>query len=203
MKVLELLQENWLALISLIVALVGGVPGLILVFNEWKARPKLAAYLYHLIPIQVSDVHGRTLVGLVLHVAIANRGKEPLLPLVFQLECKISKKWVPFEAGSIPEGFKIDGIGWQYEYTNVAENDIQKQKKPISRESVLSGFIAFVSKEISFDELNAVYMQMPIKIKCIDIFDQAHELVLKNDLMPNSYKHTGIPPGEGVRVKRN
>ncbi len=144
---LDLIREHWLALISLVIALIGGVPGIVAVLNEWKARPKIAAYLHHLIPIRANDVWGESLAGLILHVAIGNKGKEPLVPLAFQLECKIDGRW-----------------------------------------------------EIGFDELNSIFVRMPIKLKCIDLFGRVHELILNKDLKPTIRRHSDLVPGRGVEV---
>lgn len=197
---LDFIRVNWLALISLCVALIGGAPGVVAVLNEWKSRPKLSAYLHHLIPIHANDVWGGSLAGLILHVAIGNKGKEPLVPLAFQLECKINGKWIPFEASSIPEGFTISGAGWQYKYTNVDKNDIQKRQAAITREIPIYGFFSFVSKEIGFEELNNIFVRMPIKLKCTDLFGSVHELVFNKDLNPTTHRHSSLPPGRGVEV---
>jgi hypothetical protein len=42
-KMINIILENWLSLISLSIALIGGVPGLITVLNNKKARPNLGA----------------------------------------------------------------------------------------------------------------------------------------------------------------
>ena len=114
---IDFVREHWLSLISLAVALLGGVPGVITVLNDRKARPKLAAYIHHLMPISSKDAWGESLVGLILHISVGNKGKEALVPLVFQLDCKINGKWIAFESSSIPEGFVVSGPDWQYKYT--------------------------------------------------------------------------------------
>ena len=122
----------WLPLISLVVALVGGVPGVVTVLRERKARPRFAAYLRQISPICVNDASGHPRVGLILQVAIGNEGQEAIVPLAFQLECKIRGKWRSFEAGSIPEGFTVTGPEGIRTYTNVFENDIHQRQKGLS-----------------------------------------------------------------------
>lgn len=197
---LNFIQGNWLALVSLVVALIGGAPGVVTVWREWKARPKLSAYLHHLMPIKANDVCGGSLVGLMLHVAIGNKGKEPLVPLAFQLECKIDGQWIPFEASTIPEGYTITGPEWQYTYTDVAKNDIQKRQTSITKEVPVYGFFSFVSRQVDFDKLNDAFRKMPIKLKCIDLFGHKHELVFKNDLKTVK-THPCLPPGSGVEMR--
>lgn len=172
---------------------------MVAVWSEWKSRPKLSAYLHHLMLIRGNDVWEGSLTGLILHVAIGNKGKEPLVPLVFQLECKIDGKWIPFESSSIPEGFTVSGPEWQYRYTDVAKNDIQKRQASITRDAPNYGFFAFVSRQVDFDKLNNIFREMPIKLKCIDLFGRKYELVFNNDLKTVN-AHSSLPPGRGVEM---
>ena len=197
------IQEHWLALVSLIVALIGGVPGIVTVIQEWRSRPKLAAYLHHLIPLNTTNVLGESFTGLILHIAIGNKGKEPLVPLVFQLECKIRGTWFSFQTASIPEGFKVSGPDVQYSYTNVEENDIQKRQKSITRESPVNGYLFFVSKEINFDDLQTVFMRMPIKLKCRDLFGQVYEFILNDDLVNTAQLSPIHFSKNGVKVSKS
>ena len=198
---IDLILKNWISLISLSIALIGGIPGLITVLNNKKAQPKLAAYVHHLSPFSCNDTQGKSLVGLILHISIGNKGKDALVPLVFQLECKISGKWVSFEASSIPEGFTITGPGWQHKYTNVAKNDIQKRQQSITRESPINGHLSFASRSVSFDELNRVHLQMPLRLKCVDLFGKTYKFILNNDMKPTNHENSNILPLKGVDVK--
>lgn len=196
---LDLLRDNWIALVSLSVALVGGVPGIIAVINEWRARPNLAAYLSNIVVIKADDVWGETRAGFILFLAIGNKGKEPLVPLSYKMECQIGGKWLLFEYLSLPEGYEVNGPDWKYKFVNVAENDIRIQRRTISRELPVHGFLAFASKETTIEELVSVYLRMPIKLKCVDIFGQTHEFILNKDLTPTR-AHARLPPGKGVLV---
>ncbi|MHB1144159.1 MAG: hypothetical protein ACYCZS_04600 [Thiobacillus sp.] len=196
---LDLLGDNWIALVSLFVALVGGVPGVIAAVNEWRARPNLAAYLHNIVVIKAADVWGETRAGFILFLAIGNKGKEPLVPLAYKLECQIGGKWLVFESMSLPEGYMVNGPDWQYKFVDVAENDIRTQGRTISRESPTHGFLAFVSRDTSLEELASVYMRMPIKLKCVDLFGKVHEFILNKDLKPTR-AHASLPPGKGVLV---
>jgi len=200
---MDFIQLHWLTVISLAVALIGGVPGIVTVFSAWKARPKLAAYITNMMPIKGKDTWGESLTGLILHIIIGNEGKEPLVPITFQLECKINGKWINFKTSSIPEGFIVNGPDSQHIFTNVIENDIQKRNKSITRESPVYGFFSFVSKEVDFDELNIIYTRMPIKLKCVDLFGQTHEMILNKDFTQTTHIDPDLSPGKGVKVSIN
>ncbi|MHB1188323.1 hypothetical protein [Thiobacillus sp.] len=193
---LDVLRDNWIALVSLSVALVGGVPGVIAVVNEWRARPNLAAYLRNIVVINANDVWGETRAGLILFIAIGNKGKDSLVPLAYQLECQIGGKWMLFESLSVPEGYVVNGPDWQYKFVDVAENDIQIQRKTISRESPVQGFLTFGSRDTTVEELTSVYLRMPIKLKCVDLFGHVHEFILNKDLKPTHRAHANFLPGK-------
>jgi len=195
----DLLGDNWIALVSLFVALIGGVPGVIAAVHEWRARPNLAAYLHNIVVIKAANVWGETQAGFILFLAIGNKGKEPLVPLAYKLECQIDGNWLVFDSVSLPEGYMVNGPDWQYKFVEVAENDIRIQGRTISREAPTHGFLAFVSRDTSLEELTSVYLRMPMKLKCVDLFGKAHEFILNKDLKP-SRVHASLPPGKGVLV---
>lgn len=140
---LQFVQTNWLALLSLVIALVGGVRGLIDIANEMRSHPRMSAYLRHLTPISTQDTSGRPCVGLILELTIGNRGRDALVPLAFQLKCKIGDKWLPFTRGTVPEGFALNLNGSIQKFNNVEETDIGRFAHAIKRENPAIGFLVF------------------------------------------------------------
>lgn len=134
-------------------------------------------------------------------MGVGNKGTDPLVPLAFQLECKICGKWEKFDRSTIPEGFKIQTPSGECEYTNVDGNDIQKQKHSITRATPIYGFLSFVSNNINHEDLLKEYLSMNIRLRCIDLFGNRYSFVLNDDL--NETPPTSPLPsqsGGGVKV---
>lgn len=182
---LNWLLNNWFSFISLIVALFGGIPGIVAVLKERKFRPQLAAYASDFVAFSY-DLHGETIAGIYLRLKVGNKGKEPLVPLAFKLECEIAGKWIPFEAGAPNEGFVIKLASGEHKLTNVLENDLQRRRGSITRESPTEGFLLFLSKDVSIQELASIILRIPIKLVCIDLFQEPHEVLLNTDRRPTS-----------------
>lgn len=179
--------NNWLTYISICIALIGGVPGVIAILREQKARPKIAAYLHTISPLSMKDTQGQEHVGLILDITIGNQGREAIVPLALQLECKINGKWLQFSSGRIPEGYTVTGPTGEYQINNVRETDLNQRKHAITRESPAHGYLLFIAKDISMSELTAIFLQMPKKLRCIDLFMKTHELTLNQDLIVTSH----------------
>jgi hypothetical protein len=179
--VLNFLESNWLSLLSLSIALVGGVPGIVALITTHKALPRLFAYMHRLVVIDANHFGEGLQGGLILHLAVGNRGKEPLVPLAFQLDCKVRNRWIRFENAAVQEGFMVSGPDWTYKYADVAVNDIQQRRGCISRDSPVYGYLAFVTKQAGVDELKSAHLTMPMMLKCIDLFGKTHTFLLNMD----------------------
>ena len=172
---LDLLKEHWLAITSFVVALIGGVPGFLSIWKDWKARPQIAAYLRNLLLIHTSDVQGKPISGLILQLSIGNKGKDAIVPLAYMLECKIEDKWVRFKAATVPEGAA---------YVKAGERDLRPTDRAITRESPAVGFLAFAITEMTYEELHPLFTRMPKRLICIDLFRREHKIDLNDDLQP-------------------
>ena len=122
------------------------------------------------------DLAGKEIPALILYLSIGNAGKEAVVPLAYQLECKIGDKWVRFEAGAVPEGAA---------YINAGEVDL-RQMRAITRESPAVGFLAFATRKLTYEELKPVYVRMPKRLFCVDLFQRRHKIDLKDDLQPSA-----------------
>lgn len=180
---MQFLYQNWLALLSLVIAVFGGVRGILDLINEVRSHPKLAAYLLHITPIDSLDTGGKKIGGLILDLRIGNKGREALLPLAFHLECKLAGHWEKMIRGTISEGFTINFENHFRRFENVNATDISLCVDSIKRDSPVNGLLIFVSKNIEYSLLAKEFKNMPIRLICTDLFKVRHQIVLNKDFI--------------------
>ena len=90
--------ENWLVMLSLAVAVTGGIPGILSVISYWRNRPEFRFALANVVtgvtlPVSATTAgcpteeyireHGRTF--LLLTGTASNEGKKSLIPAYYEL----------------------------------------------------------------------------------------------------------------------
>ena len=101
---MDFISKNWLAIISLLVALIGGILGFIAIINQRKNRPIFSFSPVYQASGQILHRPSGNLHSMVfLSGTASNEGTSPLSPAWFDLECKKADgSWQRFERHLIP-----------------------------------------------------------------------------------------------------
>lgn len=162
-------KNNWqliLTIIALIIAFIGGVPGVVTIINFFHSPAELSIKPEIMIMGEMDEGpdHFSTVF---LTVTITNKGEKPLTPAFFELECKIDRKWIRFQSRLIPEKLQIDSPEAIIEPAKAHKKDLQRFNSPISYVSPVQGFLLFVSDKIQPSDLNK--KSNPLRLVCTDI----------------------------------
>lgn len=199
----EYLIDNWLALLSFIIALLGGVPGILSAISHFKNKPKFHYDLANIIMGEIgtdeSDIRNSMLL---LSGTVANEGPQPLSPKHFELSININGQWKLFDRILIPEGPQFSSDVQDIQISEPWKRDLQKYSGAINRGVPIHGFLMFISKDMSLEEIRELIDSNlhPLKITCIDIYNKKYDFELK----PESFKieDSAIYPKHGVSVSK-
>lgn len=168
---MNFMQENWewlLAVLALIVALIGGIPGLLKVISFFESPYELRV---NFVNVAVGEMDEGTdhYSTVFLTMTITNKGEKPFTPAVFDFEYKKDRKWIRFERRLIPDDLTLGSVKQNITLVKPHEKDLQRFNKPISYAFPVQGFLFFVSKEITLSELRR---KNQLRLICTDIFDK-------------------------------
>jgi hypothetical protein len=88
---LRFLVDNWLAILSMIVAIAGGVPGILAFIEYFKDKPGFAFIVANWITGEIDGADHTRQPFIFLACTIANPGKQPLSPSHFELVLKVGR----------------------------------------------------------------------------------------------------------------
>lgn len=120
-------EQHWLSILSLLIAAIGGIPGIIAVTSHFKSSSKFAARPANFIlgSIQFNpDPTEYTLVFFSL--TVTNEGEKILSPAVFDLAIKIDRRWVKLERRLIPENIHFPSQEQTIEVQAPWKKDLQR-----------------------------------------------------------------------------
>ena len=193
----QFLLNNWLALLSLGVALIGGVPGIIAVLEHMRRGPEFGVTIPNYVTgEQVYNGTRRTMI--LLTMTIWNRGETPIAPGVFDLDVKVKGQWNRFDRCLIPEKAQFYGERQEILGPISPASDLQRFKGSITREQPAYGYLMFVTDRIARAELQQAG-EIPVRITCKDASDREHrfELVLRGQRLEADTEY----PQHGLIIK--
>jgi hypothetical protein len=174
---MEFLKNNWLAILSIIIALTGGVPGLITIYRNFiKDRPILTYTLVNIITgseLNKLTNEERTMIFLV--GTLSNAGNGLLTPGYFGLKGTINKKKLRLVKEIIRNDMYFDSESMNISLRNPAENDLQRFNSAISKGTPVAGNLLFLTSDITLDELTRNLNELELVLICVDIFGKAHK----------------------------
>jgi len=181
---MEYLAENWLTLTSLLIALFGGVPGVISAVSYFKDKPKLHFSLSNLIAGERPGPQGNESM-LFVSGTVANSGSKPLSPGRFELEILSSGEWIPLEKSLIPEGANFQSEKQQIDIAEPWKMDLQKFSGSIHHGQPIIGFLMFGAKSIELGQLHALLLAgVKLRVSCIDIYEKRYQCIVTSDSSP-------------------
>ena len=195
---MEFLRNNWLAIISLLVALIGGVPGVIAVINQRKNRPIFRFDLVNVITGEMpkkpsGDVHTMIL----LTGTASNEGNSVLSPAYFELECKVDGTWIKFEKTLIPEDAQFQSDVQDIQLASAWRRDLQRFSSTVTRGMPLNGHLMFISPNVPLVKVRNK-PDLQLKLTCWDIFGKEH--VTPIVLSSNAIGAGAMYPKHGLKI---
>jgi len=195
---MEFLKENWIAILSVVIALTGGVPGIISILDYFKNKPILSYRLVNIITGAFRDeTSGREKTMLFLTGTISNEGSNVLTPSYFELKGSLDSQTLNFEKQLIPETLNFGSEKQSILLTDPSKNDLQKFNSTVNTGMPLYGHLMFYTSDIGLNELQANLKQLKLILICIDVFGKKHKVPIHLQL--NSSGNIEYPK-HGVKI---
>ncbi len=194
------MEDGALTIISLLVATVGGIPGLFQVYSSITKRPNFRLQLQStMFGNTTITPPGKVLTHMLATVTIGNEGPVPLTPASFSLYILKGRKWIPMRSTIIPENIKFESDVQNISIGNPSARDILKYPGSIQPNMPLRGFLFFTTDQFSLEEITKL---LPVKFKfvCTDIFNKNYSCIIeqKNRMIPDVM----VQPKHGVQVSK-
>lgn len=170
----DYLAANWLALVSLALAVIGGVPGIVSLLQHLRRRPRFVVTPANLINGTIRfDSAGPEFTHVTFAVTIANSGETPLTPAVYDLELQHEGRWILFERSLIPEGIVFESSDQDISAPHASTDDLQKSKASIAPGTPARGYLMFVTNKLSLTQLRAI-RDPKFRFICRDVFGKKY-----------------------------
>jgi hypothetical protein len=152
---------------ALLISLVGGVPGLINIYNWSTQSPKFVFATESLLmsPASIKGKSNSTMYSLILSGGIYNDGSKPLFPNKFLLKIKYIGDFNSTVLNSVPiTNFQTTG---NVEYENAKQNDLLKIIR-VNPSDVSYGILLFLSS-VPLRQLSEIES---MEVICVDILSK-------------------------------
>lgn len=195
----DFLVENWLLIVTLLIAITGGVPGIAAVIQHLRAKPVFGAEVVGVILGNTQLNEDPEYTHIVLTLTIYNRGLQPLPPGSFDLSIRRGRKWIKFDRFLIPEGVPFKSTQQDFKSDQFAGNDLQRSKKTLQPAMPVFGYLMFLTRALSLGELRAL-KPLVLKLTFTDVHGAKHKQKLR---LPMRDISAGIEyPHHGLKVAR-
>lgn len=179
---IEELEKNdndpLIPIVTVIIALMGGIPGVITVINHFDKRPKFSFYLVSQI-FGIMEKNNNEYAFTILTGTASNKGSEPLTPDHFELRVRVDGKWYSFQGMYIPQNVSYESDFQDIKLERAWERDLQKVSSPINQGVPLYGHLQFFSDQISRDQIWMSQEKITFEIMCKDIFGKEYKVKRK------------------------
>lgn len=158
-----------IAICALIVALIGGVPGIIEVMKYLGSRAELKFQLQ-------GSLHGDWVEnGNILMVTgtLSNGSEESIIPAYFDLFILLDNKWRKLQRMSIPKDVKFSSNDQNIEFSDPWQSDLQNMKLVVNNSSPAYGHLLFISSKLTREDYFKI---SEYKLICVDVRDRKHEM---------------------------
>lgn len=187
------IKQNWVAIFSLMFALVGGIPGIIEVIKFFRQK---SIFNYSLSGIIIGNFIDSSLMFF-LYGTILNAGDKPLVPNYFDLEAKINNKWHKLDRQLIPKNVRFGSDVQEIQLDKPWEHDLQKLKTPVTYRDPAYGHLMFISKTLRKETL--MNNQTKLKLICVDTFGKKY--YYEFPMISSSTKNGVSYPKHGVTIQ--
>lgn len=181
---MDFLSQYWIQIITIIIAVLGGIPGIVNLIKYQKSKAKFVANTKVFSYGGMGEgENSREFVLLFLH--ITNKGTDPINPIGFSLSYKKGRKWIKMQLTEIPDWLNQPSPDFDLEYSeNLREKDLGKRKYTLKQGEFESGVLMFSSNEITQEDFEESKTKV-FKLLCEDVTGELYKTKLisnkKND----------------------
>ena len=189
----EFIVENWVHILTLSIAAIGGIPGILSTISHFKSSSKLSISIAPLIFGNL-EYESKQYVMIFLSLTVTNEGGNVLSPNYFDLSFEINNKWIDLQRFLIPENASFNSNNGQSIKINEPwKRDLQRFNGPIPHGVPVPGHLMFITDAITLDELSKINI-INFKLKCIDILKKKHI---------TTFTHTSGPLNENINFPKH
>jgi len=170
----NIFRKKWLQIITIIIAICGGFPGIISIIDYFRDRPILGfhphAFLTGTVTLEDSNIP-----VLIMFGTVTNQGTKPLIPFRFYLKIKVNSEWLSFFPEYIPNAKYFFQSNAQKITMNedLSKMNLEEWKKPILNGAPAQGCFMFVIDKHTYDYLQ-VNKSFIYKLICEDVYNNKH-----------------------------
>jgi hypothetical protein len=180
-------------ILTLVIALIGGVPGVITAVNFLREKPHLEVFS----PVSfVASSYELDSQVLFLSLRVLNTGGGKIFPEKFLCQLRAANgEWVQVDDMLIPQGMHFPENSIAIDETK--RRDLQLVQDAISKDSPQRGMLMFRTRKFTREELNKI-LETPrsVKIICLDAGRNRYEAVLEEGI-PSLNENLTFPK-EGI-----
>lgn len=160
----EFIEQNLIALISLLIALFGGAPGTIAIVKYFREK---SFFKFSLTSTVIGNLPNGKNLMLLLSGTISNSGGRALVPSYFNLEIKINDVWKKMTKTVIPKNAKFESDTQDINIKEPWEADLQKKQVVVTRDNAVYGHLMFFSNDLKKEDI--LKNNLEFKLICTDI----------------------------------
>ena len=191
--------QNVVILLTLLISLSGGIPGIINLIDYFKRPPNLL-FTYHGLPIGDSEdrIHPET--GVTVVGDIINQGKEPFYPRQWKLEFAMKDGSVLHMMPHVLfKGMHGSGHGTAFKLDSTAKDFTEVGV--IAPGERIYGNISFVTSEMKGDDIYA--NKTSTTLTCIGQDGKAFPFEMKKQPLVEPGEHEIVYPNTGMSVSKD
>ena len=189
----EFFNKYWLELSTLLIAVLGGVPGGIVVINFLRRR---IYFGFNLEGFDTGNIGASGKSMLLLTGTVTNKGDRPLRPDNYGLEIKIQGSWVKLEPTQIPTNPLFESDQQHITYADINRRDLQIIDEAVTSISPVRGHLMFLSTL----ELKNIRAADRLRLTCIDVYKRIHKVKIDLKRIKPDLNKPIIYPKHGVTV---
>ena len=192
------LRKNWIAIVSLIIALIGGIPGILSVVNQIRERSILTFRLVNVITgVQMNEKTKEPNTMIFITGTASNEGSVAITPAYFELKGTLNEKRVEFKKQLIPSNVIFNSEEQNIFVEDPSRNDLQRYSSTITKGMPLHGHLMFLAPNVGVDELRSNFDRLKLSLICVDVLGKQHKAPIQLAL-----HHGGgtVFPKHGVKI---
>jgi len=172
-------HQVFITIVISVVALSGGVPGILSIWNEWNDKPAFHFQLGGLATGTLHTPQGST-PSLLLSGTASNPGKQPLSTATFDVRMKFKGKEHKVQKMVIQESLLDDG---RLQLDRATFRDLLRNVTPIPPGQGVYGSLLILAPGLKSEDLDPLPTDIVFDITCADIFGRSYTC---KDLRPDT-----------------
>ena len=163
--------------VTLIIALIGGVPGILQTYDYFFNAPRLNVLVRHIIvgQKQIEPEIASILMG----VTLSNSNDKDIAPDIYDLYVKRDSKWIRLQKLQLDNEMNFIGKDLTFSFNDLSQNNLQGKDIHLKNGSVARGFLLYLTDGFTQKELLELARKKGFfKLVCIDAYSKKYEVIL-------------------------